>query len=69
MKTTIGKTKIEVEVRGCCKCGVQCHSEWKVSSFIPVKIGNKEGIIFIHICGDCLKYDAPLLNRMEVGCA
>jgi hypothetical protein len=53
--TTVGKTKINVEAKGCVKCGSEHASGWAFYQVVPIIIGNLHGTVNISICADCLK--------------
>jgi hypothetical protein len=55
VKQRIGKSVIEITVEGCIRCGTRWSSGWEVARRVPVKIGNSEGTVSLHICADCMK--------------
>ena len=52
---TIGKAKIDLEIRGCIDCGSEASSGWEVAQIIEIKIGSKSHQGTIHRCADCTK--------------
>jgi hypothetical protein len=56
---TIGKTKIDIQTRGCWKCGSLHSHHWRVVKTIKISVdaGGTRGSITreigIHVCGDC----------------
>ncbi len=58
---TIGKAKIDLEIRGCIDCGTEFSSGWEVAKVIDIKIGNKVYQGEIHRCADCMKNKQRLL--------
>lgn len=52
---TIGKAKIDMDIRGCIDCGTEYSHGWEIARIIDVKIGGKVYQAEIHRCADCMK--------------
>jgi hypothetical protein len=55
MITRIGKSRIELRVEGCIKCGTLWSHRWEKIREVPVQIGLWHGAIDLNVCGDCLE--------------
>ena len=55
MITRIGKSRIELRVEGCIKCGTLWSHRWEKIKEVPVQIGSWRGAIDLNVCGDCLE--------------
>jgi len=55
MITRIGKSRIELRVEGCIKCGTLWSFRWEKIREVPVQIGLWHGAIDLNVCGDCLE--------------
>ncbi len=58
MIVRIGKSKIEIRVEGCIKCGTLWSHHWEKVKEVPVQIGSSRGVIDVHVCGNCLEREA-----------
>lgn len=53
MSIQIGKSKIEISVKGCTRCGTLWSRAWWVVREIIILVGKRTLRIEIHICDDC----------------
>ena len=58
---TIGKAKIDLDVRGCIDCGTEYSSGWEVARIVEIKIGKTVYQCEIHRCARCMKNKQELL--------
>lgn len=52
---SIGKAKINIEVKGCTECGTEFSAGWSIDRLVIVFIGNMRSDVPLLICADCRK--------------
>jgi hypothetical protein len=55
----VGRAHVQVEVKGCFRCGTQYGSGWKPVRDIPVMVGERKLTVGISICADCSEDEIP----------
>ena len=58
---TIGKAKIDLDIRGCIDCGAEYSSGWEIAKVIEIKIAGKAYQAEVHRCADCMKNKQRLM--------
>ncbi len=53
MKVNIGKSRIEVSVEGCFRCGTLWSSRWFALKDVPMQIACRVDTVTLHVCADC----------------
>ena len=66
MKIRIGKSKIDVSVEGCYRCGTLWSSGWYEYKEIPVQVGQTKGSIVVHVCANCVSVQEKETDQTKI---
>lgn len=55
----VGKAHIQVEVKGCFRCGTEHSSGWGKAREVLVTVGERRLSIEVGICADCAETEIP----------
>jgi hypothetical protein len=61
---TIGKAKIDLDIRGCIDCGIQWSSGWEIAQVVEVVVAGKVYQGKVHRCADCTRKKAPQIPTL-----
>lgn len=56
---TVGKAKIDLDVRGCIKCGFEYSHNWETAKEVTVtfEVDKRKVVrtVSVYVCGDCME--------------